>query len=112
MVDVLNLKHNLPAKKARTNCADPEEAVWSESSLFAILTSSLWIPVMISIILFESRKRKVFEILGHFSSVRYFLLVDLQDFFSDLGLGGPKIKNKKSSENDQLAGHFQSFFYF
>ena len=54
----------------------------------------------------------MFEILGHFSSVRYFLLVDLQDFFSDLGLGGPKIKNKKSSENDQLAGHFQSFFYF
>ena len=31
-----------------------------------------------------------------------FLLVDLQEFFSDLGLGG----RKKSSENDQLIFNF------
>ena len=37
-----------------------------------------------------------------------FLLVDLRDFFSDLGSEGRK---KKSSENDQLTGHFQSLFF-
>ena len=35
-----------------------------------------------------------------------FLLVDLRDFFSDLECGD----KKKSSENDQLTGHFQRFF--
>ena len=38
----------------------------------------------------------------------FFILVDLRDFFSHLGSGGRK---KKSSENDQLTGHFQSFFF-
>ena len=36
------------------------------------------------------------------------------NFFSDLGSGGrkkKKKKKKKSSENDQLTGHFQSFFF-
>ena len=33
---------------------------------------------------------------------RIFILVDLRDFFSDLGSGGMKKINKKSSENDQL----------
>ena len=37
-----------------------------------------------------------------------FLLVDLQDFFSDLGSRG----RKKSAENDQLTGHFQRLFFF
>ena len=32
-------------------------------------------------------------------------------FFPDLGLGDGK-ERKKSYENDQLTGHFQSFFYF
>ena len=41
-----------------------------------------------------------------------FLLVDLRDFFSDLGSGDERKKKKKSSENDQLTGHFQSFFSF
>ena len=36
-----------------------------------------------------------------------FLLVDLLDSFSDIGSGG----TKKSSENEQLTGHFQSFFF-
>ena len=40
-----------------------------------------------------------------------FLLVDLREFFSDLGSGDEKNK-KKSSENDQSTGHFQSFFFF
>ena len=34
---------------------------------------------------------------------RMFLLVDLREFFSDLGLGGGR---KKSSENDQLTFFF------
>ena len=42
-----------------------EEAVWSKSSLFAVLTSILWTPALIHNILFENRKRKVFEILDH-----------------------------------------------
>ena len=40
----------------------------------------------------------------------FFLLLDLQDFFSDLGSGGGDRKN--NSENDQSTGHFQSFFLF
>ena len=34
--------------------------------------------------------------------------IDLREYFSDLGSGGTE---KKSSENDQLTGHFQSFFF-
>ena len=43
------------------------------------------------------------------SKARIVLLVDLQAFFSDLGMewGG---EQKKSSKNDQLTGHFKSFF--
>ena len=40
-----------------------------------------------------------------------FLLVDLQDFFADLGSGWGGGGRKKGSENDQLTGHFQSFFF-
>ena len=52
------------------NSADPdqtasEEAVWSESSLFAILTSILWIPALKTNILFECGNRKVFKSLEH-----------------------------------------------
>ena len=39
---------------------------------------------------------------------RIFLLDDLREYFSDLGSGDEKTK---SSENDQLTGHFQSFFF-
>ena len=39
---------------------------------------------------------------------RFFLLVDLQDFFFRFRVGD----EKKSSENDQLTGHFQSFSLF
>ena len=47
------------------------------------------------------------------AKARFFLLVDLREFFADLGSGdGKKEKRKKSSENDQLTGHFQSFFFF
>ena len=62
----------LPAKKAKTNSTDPdqttsesEETVWSGSSLFAILTHIVLLPALITGILFESRKTKVFEILVH-----------------------------------------------
>ena len=58
----------LKSKKAKTNSADPdqtafEEAVWFGSSLFDILTSSLWIRALLTDILFKKGKRKVFEIL-------------------------------------------------
>ena len=39
-----------------------------------------------------------------------FLLVNLRDFFRDLGSGGvTKKRKKKSSENGQSTCHFQSF---
>ena len=41
------------------------EAVWSGSSLFAILTSTLWISAPITNILVENRKRKPLKILEH-----------------------------------------------
>ena len=52
-----------------TNRADPdqtasEEAVWSGSSLFAILTSIFWIPVQVTHIVYEDRKGSD-EILEH-----------------------------------------------
>ena len=37
----------------------------------------------------------------------FFLLVDLRDFFFQIKGQG----TEKSSENDQLTGHFQSFFF-
>ena len=40
-----------------------------------------------------------------------FLWVDLQGNFPDLVVGGDE-KKIKSSENDQLTGHFQSFFIY
>ena len=40
-----------------------EEAVWSGSFLFAILTSILWIPALKTNYLFENRRRKLFQIL-------------------------------------------------
>ena len=41
----------------------------------------------------------------------FFYLLIYGNCFSDLGSGGQKKKKKKSSENDQLTGHFQSFFF-
>ena len=43
------------------------------------------------------------------SKARIFLLVDLREFFFRVRVGGDE---KKSSENDQLTGHFQSCFFF
>ena len=42
-----------------------------------------------------------------------FLLVDIWEFFVRfrVGGGGTKKNKQKSSENDQLTGHFQSFFF-
>ena len=39
---------------------------------------------------------------------RFILLVDLLDFFFRFRVGD----KKKSSESDQLTGHFQSWFFF
>ena len=46
------------------------------------------------------------------NSGQIFLLVDLREFFfSNLGSGGRQKIKIKSSENDPLTGHFQSFFF-
>ena len=50
---------------------------------------------------------KITKLFVNIGMARFFLLVDLLEFFSDLWSGG----RKKSSENDQLTGHFQSFFF-
>ena len=42
------------------------------------------------------------------AKARFFLLVDLQDFFFRSRVGETE---KKPSENDQLTGHFQLFFF-
>ena len=42
---------------------------------------------------------------------RFFLLVDLPEFFFRFRVGGTKKRRKKSSENDQLSGHFLSIFF-
>ena len=74
MVNVLKFRTLVACQKVETNSADPdqtasEEAVGSGSSLFAILTSILRIPVFINI-LFEYRTRKMSRIFEH---VPYFL---------------------------------------
>ena len=45
------------------------------------------------------------------SKARIFLIVDLREFFFRVRVGGVG-DEKKSSENDQLTGHFQSCFFF
>ena len=40
----------------------------------------------------------------------FFLLVDVRDFYFRSMVEGWKKNKWKSSENDQLNGHFQSFF--
>ena len=42
---------------------------------------------------------------------RIFLLVDLREISLRSRVGDEKNKKKKSCENDQLTGHFQSFFF-
>ena len=45
---------------------------------------------------------------GKNPEARIFLLLDLREFFFRFRVRG---RRKKSSENDQLTGHFQSFFF-
>ena len=60
MVNAQNFECWLPVKKGLANSVDPDqtasnEAVWSGASLFAILTSILWIPALTTNILFQIR---------------------------------------------------------
>ena len=48
---------------------------------------------------------------GLLHKARIFLLVDLREFFFRFRVGGTKKNKYKSSENDQLTDHFQSFFF-
>ena len=57
----------------------------------------------------EQRRLAKLSLLAH--SGQDFLLVDLREFILDLMGEGTKKTREKSSENDQLAGHFQSFFF-
>ena len=47
-----------------------------------------------------------------FRRARIFLLVDLREKNFRFRVEGKEKKQKKSSENDQSTGHFQSFFFF
>ena len=60
----------MPPQKAQKNSADPDqtassEAVWLGSVLLAIVAGIIWIPALITNILFKNRKGKVFKIFGH-----------------------------------------------
>ena len=67
--------------------------------------------VPVSVAMGEDRLLSLCKLLRP-NKARFFLLVDLREFFSDLGSGGGDEKYKeKSSENDKLTGHFQSFFF-
>ena len=48
--------------------------------------------------------------IKQFAQSRIFLLVDLQDFYFRFRVWGGDEEEEKSSENDQLTVHFQSFF--
>ena len=70
----------LPSNMAQKNRADPdqtasEEAVWSRSALFAFLTILLWISSLITNIIFENRKRKVFKILEYLRHLQYSIVL-------------------------------------
>ena len=60
--------------RPRSDCS--EKAVWSGSSLFAFQKSILWIQTMITNILFENPKRKVFQILEHLPYLKVYLYAD------------------------------------
>ena len=47
------------------------------------------------------------DVSFHYIKARIFLIVDLQEFFFRFRVKG----RKKSSENDQLIGHFQRVFF-
>ena len=67
----------MSAKKAQTaDQTASSEAVRSWSSLFAILTNILRNPALISIILYENRMRKAYEILEHLPDVLLFHYLD------------------------------------
>ena len=55
----------------------------------------------------EAQHRKWY----HTIRPEFFYYLIYENFFSDLGSGDEK-KKKNSSENEQLTGHFQSFFLF
>ena len=59
----------------------------------------------------KNKKEESLPLITIHSLGQIFLFVDLRDFFSDLGSGGRNKINKKNSENDQLIGHFRSFFF-
>ena len=62
MVDILKVWNLVACLKGLDK---EEEAVWSGSSLFAIHARILLFPAVITAILFEKKKSKVFEILEH-----------------------------------------------
>ena len=53
-----------------------------------------------------------YYLIENSGQARIFLLVDLREFLFRFRDEGKEKKGKKSSENDQLTGHFQSLFFF
>ena len=70
LVDFLKVQTLVACEKGIDKQRRPksEEAVWWRSSLCAILTRILLISAMMTTILFEKKKSKVFEILEHLPS--------------------------------------------
>ena len=66
---------NLLKFQSLVACQKDLEAVWSVASLFAILTSNLWILALKTKILLEHRKKKVFVILEPLPKPRYILML-------------------------------------
>ena len=71
---ILNISYlpKRPRQTVQTQITASEEAVWSGSSLFAVLIHILLFPALIAIISLENRKRKVFEILEHLPDSKNF----------------------------------------
>ena len=65
---------------------------------------------MVFLFFFEKPVREVIynRVDLHYNKARFFLLVDLREFFSDLGSGD----EKKINEKAHLIGHFHFFFFF
>ena len=49
--------------------------------------------------------------MNDYGKARFFLLVDLRDFFSDLGSGGRKKINKKALKMTSKLVIFRAFFF-
>ena len=83
--------------------------------LFFMIIRSFYTKGDFCSMIFEVKSHLALTTINLWVKASYFLLVDLREKNFRFGIGGKKkekrSENEKSSENDQLTGHFQSFFY-